>query len=60
MLRLVQPLPSVTETSTPCPQCGQPMDIKLVEPHPTEFNKETHTFECTECGLPRTYLLNLN
>jgi hypothetical protein len=33
------------------------MDIKLVEPHPTVSEKEKHTFECKECGLPRTYLI---
>jgi uncharacterized Zn finger protein len=47
-------------TSTPCPQCGEPTDIKLVEPHPTDFEKEKHTFECKECGLPRTYIMQLN
>jgi hypothetical protein len=59
MLRIVQALPSITATSAPCPQCGQPMDIKLVEPHPTVSNKEKHTFECRECGLPTTYTLDL-
>jgi hypothetical protein len=28
------------------PLCSQPMEIKLVEPHPTMYNKEKHTFEC--------------
>jgi predicted RNA-binding Zn-ribbon protein involved in translation (DUF1610 family) len=60
MPELVQSLPSITATSAPCPQCGKPMDIKLVEPHPTVFNKEKHTFECRECGLPRTYTIRLN
>jgi len=36
------------------------MDIKSVEPHPTTPKKEKHTFECRECGLPRTYVLSLN
>jgi predicted RNA-binding Zn-ribbon protein involved in translation (DUF1610 family) len=60
MLRLVQSVPSITATSVPCPQCGEPMDIKLVEPHPTVFKKEKHTFACRECGLPKTYVLKLN
>jgi predicted RNA-binding Zn-ribbon protein involved in translation (DUF1610 family) len=60
MPRLVQSLPSITATSAPCPQCGKPMGIKLVEPHPTVFDKEKHTFECGECGLPRTYTMTLN
>jgi hypothetical protein len=58
--RLVQSLPSITATSAPCPQCGKPTDTKLVEPHPMVFNKEKHTFECRECGLPRTYTIRLN
>jgi hypothetical protein len=60
MLRLVQPSSSITAASTPCPQRGEPMDIKLVEPHPTVSKREKHTFECKECGLPRTYIINLN
>ena len=40
MLRLVQSSPSSTATAAPCPQCGEPMDIKLVEPHPTVSKKE--------------------
>jgi predicted RNA-binding Zn-ribbon protein involved in translation (DUF1610 family) len=59
MTLLVQSLPSITATSVACPQCGQMMHIKLVEPHPVS-EKENHTFECRECGLPRTYTLKLN
>jgi hypothetical protein len=33
------------------------MRIKVVEPHPTSPWKETHTFECVECGLPKTYVM---
>ena len=60
MLRLVQPSPSITAASAPCPQCGEAMDIKLVEPHPMLSKKEKRTFECKECGLPRTYIMKLN
>jgi uncharacterized Zn finger protein len=60
MLRLIQPSPSIIATSAPCPQCGEPMDLKLVEPHPMDPKKEKHTFECKECGLPRTYIMKLN
>lgn len=60
MLRIVQPLPSITATSAPCPQCGEPMDIKFVEPHLTASKKEKHTFECGECGLQRTFMMKLN
>ena len=60
MLRLIQPSPSITATSASCPQCGEAMDIKLVEPHPMLSKEEQRTFECKECGLPRTYLMTLN
>jgi hypothetical protein len=48
MPRLVQSLPSITAISVPCPQCGEPMNIKLVEPHPADSKEEKHTFECRE------------
>jgi predicted RNA-binding Zn-ribbon protein involved in translation (DUF1610 family) len=51
--------PSITAASVPCPQCGQVTRIKSVEPHPVS-EKESHTFECRECGLPRTYTMKLN
>jgi predicted RNA-binding Zn-ribbon protein involved in translation (DUF1610 family) len=59
MTSLVQSLPSITASSVSCPQCGQMMHIKSVEPHPVS-EKENHTFECRECGLPRTYTMKLN
>jgi predicted RNA-binding Zn-ribbon protein involved in translation (DUF1610 family) len=59
MLRLVQSVPTITATSVPCPQCGEPMDIKWIEPHPATCEKENHVFECGECGLPRTYAVKL-
>ena len=40
MLRLIQPSPSIIATSAPCPQCGEPMDLKLVEPHPMDPRKK--------------------
>jgi predicted RNA-binding Zn-ribbon protein involved in translation (DUF1610 family) len=55
MTSLMQSLPSITATSFSCPQCGKLMDIKLVEPHLTVSKKEKHTFQCSECGLPKTY-----
>ena len=58
MLRLVQSVP-ITATSVPCPQCGEAMDIKWIEPHPATCEKENHVFECGECGLPRTYAVKL-
>jgi predicted RNA-binding Zn-ribbon protein involved in translation (DUF1610 family) len=60
MLRLIPEVPSITACSVDCPQCGAAMRIKLVEPDPTSSEKEKHTFECEECGLPRTYLMTLH
>jgi transposase len=52
-------LPSITATTVSCPQCGQPAHIKLVEPDPVN-GKERRTFQCDECGLPRTYTFRLH
>jgi predicted RNA-binding Zn-ribbon protein involved in translation (DUF1610 family) len=60
MQRLVQSSPSINATLAPCPQCGGPMKIKSVEPHPKVSKKENHTFQCSECGFPRTYVMKLN
>jgi predicted RNA-binding Zn-ribbon protein involved in translation (DUF1610 family) len=59
MTSLAQLLPSITAASFSCPQCGQAMHIKSIEPHPVS-EKENHTFQCQECGLPRTYTIKLN
>jgi predicted RNA-binding Zn-ribbon protein involved in translation (DUF1610 family) len=54
MTRLVQSTPSVTAVRIICPQCGQAAHIKRIEPDPMAC-KENNTFQCEECGLPRTY-----
>jgi predicted RNA-binding Zn-ribbon protein involved in translation (DUF1610 family) len=58
MERLVQSLPAITATSVPCPQCGEMMDIKWIEPHLAACEEESHAFECRECGLLRTYTVH--
>jgi predicted RNA-binding Zn-ribbon protein involved in translation (DUF1610 family) len=55
----MQSLPPVTANSFVCPQCGEDARIKLIEPHSVS-GKERRTFECQECGLPRTYTVTLN
>jgi len=50
--------PSPTAIVSRCPQCAAVMDIKLVEPDLKDPLKERHIFECKECGLPRTYLID--
>jgi predicted RNA-binding Zn-ribbon protein involved in translation (DUF1610 family) len=51
--------PSMTAAWAACPQCGEAAQIKSIVPHPAS-EKEDRTFECRECGLPRTYTVELN
>jgi predicted RNA-binding Zn-ribbon protein involved in translation (DUF1610 family) len=51
--------PSMTATWAACPQCGEAAWIKSIVPHPAS-EREYRTFECQECGLPRTYTIELN
>jgi hypothetical protein len=51
--------PSMTATSASCPQCGAAARIKSIVPRPGS-EKEDRTFECQECGLPRTYIMEAN
>jgi len=52
-------IPSSTATIARCSQCGAAMGIRLVEPDLKDPRKARHVFECEECGLPRTYLIEL-
>lgn len=58
MPNLRQSTPAVSASLFPCPQCGEAARIKLIEPHPAA-PQENRTFECSECGLPRTYTVEL-
>jgi predicted RNA-binding Zn-ribbon protein involved in translation (DUF1610 family) len=55
---LTPTIPSPTATISQCPQCAGSVRIKLVEPDLKDPRKERHVFECQECGLPRTYLID--
>jgi predicted RNA-binding Zn-ribbon protein involved in translation (DUF1610 family) len=59
MISLMQSFPPITATSFACPQCGEAARIKSIEPHPAS-EAEKRTFECRECGLPRTYTVKLH
>jgi predicted RNA-binding Zn-ribbon protein involved in translation (DUF1610 family) len=59
MVAVVWDLPSTTATWVACPQCGEAARIKSIAPHP-RFEMEDRTFECHECGLPRTYTMEFN
>jgi predicted RNA-binding Zn-ribbon protein involved in translation (DUF1610 family) len=59
MFDIVASWPSMTATWTACPQCGKAARIKSIVPHLVS-EKEDRTFECQECGLPRTYTMELN
>ena len=50
---------TVTATWVACPQCGEAAPIKSIVPR-AESEREDRTFECRECGLPRTYSMKLN
>ncbi|MGH6683341.1 MAG: hypothetical protein ACRECA_05360 [Pseudolabrys sp.] len=50
--------PSSTATVARCPQCTALMNIKVVEPDLKDPLKDRHLFECKDCGLPRTYLID--
>jgi predicted RNA-binding Zn-ribbon protein involved in translation (DUF1610 family) len=54
-VRLAPALPALAVS---CPQCGHAARLKSVEPHAI-LKMERHTFECPECGLPRSYTLSL-
>ena len=58
MRMLISLPPSPTATISCCPQCAADMRIKLVEPDLKDPLKARHVFECQECGLPRTYLID--
>jgi RNase P subunit RPR2 len=58
MQTLAPSSPSPTATITRCPQCAAVMTIKLVEPDLRYPRTERHVFECQECGLPHTYLID--
>jgi predicted RNA-binding Zn-ribbon protein involved in translation (DUF1610 family) len=59
MTGIARAWPSMTATWADCPQCGAAARIKSIVPHP-ELEKEDRTFECQECGLPRTYTMEVN
>ena len=52
-------IPSPTASFALCPQCGVLTIIKLVEPDPKDWHKERHVFEYENCGLPRSYVIEL-
>jgi hypothetical protein len=47
--------PALKATSLRCPQCLSYARLQLVQPDPNREGGEWRTFECEECGLPRTY-----
>jgi predicted RNA-binding Zn-ribbon protein involved in translation (DUF1610 family) len=59
MINIVRMMPSATATWVACPQCGEAAPIKSIVPC-LESEREDRTFECRECGLPRTYSMKLN
>jgi predicted RNA-binding Zn-ribbon protein involved in translation (DUF1610 family) len=58
MRMLTSSPPSPTATIARCPQCGSDMNIRLIEPDLKDSRKAQHVFECEECGLPLSYLVD--
>lgn len=51
------PVPEAT--SSRCPQCLTYARLRLGQPDPSHRNNEWRTFECEQCGLPRTFVAAL-
>lgn len=49
--------PALDPTALRCPQCLSCARLKIVQPDPNRAHREWRTFECEECGLPRTYVV---
>ena len=58
MRMLTSSPPSPNATVSRCPQCGAIMRLKIIEPDLKNSRKARHVFECQQCGLPRTYLID--
>jgi uncharacterized Zn finger protein len=43
----------------PCPRCGKPVSIAIVERHPTRTDIALFSFECMDCGSVRMKALSL-
>jgi hypothetical protein len=41
-----------------CPKCRKPVNLAIVEPHPTRCDLSLHNFECADCGFVRTKILS--
>jgi predicted RNA-binding Zn-ribbon protein involved in translation (DUF1610 family) len=57
MIGIERTRPSMTATWASCPQCGAAARIKSIVPR-LGSEQEDRTFECQECGLPRTYTMD--
>ena len=47
--------PAASATTFQCPQCRASATLSLIQPALSCPGAEWRTFECNECGLPRTY-----
>jgi len=39
----------------PLCDCGGPMNLASLEPHPTQPDRELKTFKCTRCGAQEVF-----
>jgi hypothetical protein len=42
-----------------CPRCRNPINLSLIEPHPTRTDLALHNFECADCGVVKTKIYSL-
>ena len=57
-MRIAPPPPSCTQflaTELPCPRCGQPMKLTLIEPKGR--HTELRTYECAPCDTGNSFLM---
>jgi hypothetical protein len=57
-LSLFAEVPGLDATVFQCPQCRSCAKLKVLQAHPRFRECEWRTFECDECGLPRTYAVS--
>ena len=57
-MKITPPPPSCTQfqaTELPCPTCGKPMKLTLIEPR--RARTELRTFECAACDSGNSFLM---
>ena len=40
-----------------CPRCRKPIELAVVEQHPTGRDLSVHKYKCADCGIVKTKIL---